>query len=193
MRTVSPPLRGLAATLLALVLAFSACSGDDEPEEPGPTGTATSPDAKPLATKAKVGEITGKLPKKNRKELVARVTDVVDGWWDAAYLTVDAKNPFPGFTKGAAKLAQRNAGIMTNAHLVKDGDTVVATRRVVTVDALAARRKPAGVTAKVLLVLKTDGKKDRRVTVRGTLELVRDKDGWKVFAYRMTATPKEIS
>lgn len=193
MRTVSPPLRGLAATLLALVLAFSACSGDDEPEEPGTTGSPTSPDGKPLATEAKVGEITGKLPKKNRQELVDRVTDVVDGWWDAAYLTVDADNPFPGFTKGAATLAQRNAGIMTNAKLVKTGDTVVATRRVVTVDVLAARRKPAGVTAKVLLVLNVDGDKDRRVSVRGTLELVRDEDGWKVFAYRMTATPKEIS
>lgn len=190
MRTVHRPLKLLAAPLLALALTLSACSGDEEPEQPETPTSA--PEVKSIETTTRVAKITGKLPKKQREKTVAGVTSVVDGWWDAAYLTVDAKNPFPGFTAGAARLAKRDAEIMTNARFADGADDLVATRRVVTVDVLAARQKAAGVTARVLLVFRTGGDKARRVTVRGTVELTKDKGQWRVFGYRMSATPKEI-
>jgi hypothetical protein len=189
-RTVPRSLKVFAAPLLALALTVSACSGDDEPDQP--ETPISAPEVKSIETTARVAKITGRLPKNQRQKTVAAVTGAVDGWWDAAYLTVDAKNPFPGFTAGAARLAKRDADIMTNARFADGADGLVATRRVVTVDVLAARQKAAGVTAKVLLVFETEGDKARRVTVRGTVELSRDNGRWRIFGYRMSATPKEI-
>jgi hypothetical protein len=82
---------------------------------------------------------------------------------------------------------------MTNASFAEGAESLVATRRVVTVDVMAARQKAAGVGAKVLLVFETDGDKPQRVTVRGTVQLGRDKGEWRIFGYRMTANPKGIS
>lgn len=134
-----------------------------------------------------MSEITGRLPARERRAVLKSVTEVVDGWWDAAYLS-DAKDPFPGFTPGAAKLARKDAGVMTRAVVGGDGE-VVATRRRVTLDVLAARKRAVGVTAGVLLVLETPDD-ERRYVVRGTVELERDKADWKIFGYRITAAPQ---
>lgn len=140
-----------------------------------------------MRTKAKVIEITGDLSKNERQRVVKGVTRVVDGWWDAAYLS-RADNPFPGFTPGAAKLARGDADIMTGRGLLDDAD-VAATRRRVTLDVLAAKKRAVGVTAAVLLVLEA-GDDAKRYVVRGTVELERDKAEWRIFGYRISAGPE---
>lgn len=137
-----------------------------------------------MQTKAKVSEITGALSKKERQRVVKAVTGVVDRWWDAAYLS-DSDNPFPGFTPGAAKLARGDADIMTGARLL-DGASAAATRRLVTLDVLAVKKRAVGVTAGVLLVLEA-GDDGKRYVVRGTVELERDKAEWRIFGYRISA------
>lgn len=141
-----------------------------------------------MHTKASVSEITGALSKKERQRVVNGVTETVDRWWDAAYLS-DSQNPFPGFTPGAAKLARGDADLMTGARLL-DGATAVATRRRVTLDVLAVKKRAVGVTAGVLLVLESDDD-GRRYAVRGTVQLERDKAEWRIFGYRISAGPEQ--
>lgn len=174
---------------LILVLALSTgCSGDDEPDAPTSSG---SPQPGAVRTTTKVSEITGALAKKDRQRVVKGVTRVVDGWFDAAFLD-DAGNPFPGFTAGAAKLARRDADIMTAAGIEGAGEGVVAVRRRVTLDVLAARKRAVGVTAGVHLVLQA-GDDGQRYVVRGTLQLERDKADWRIFGYRISAGPESAA
>lgn len=162
------------------------CSGD-EPDEPTPGDTPAG--ARTVDTKAKVSEITGALPKKERQRVVKGVTEAVDRWWDAAYLS-DGDNPFPGFTPGAAKLARGDADIMTGAKLF-GGEDVAATRRRVALDVLAVKKRAVGVTAGVLLVLEAGD--DKRYVVRGTVELERDKAEWRIFGYRISAGAEQAT
>jgi hypothetical protein len=143
-----------------------------------------------VQTRAKVSEITGALPKKERQRVVKGVTEAVDRWWDAAYLS-DGDNPFPGFTPGAAKLARGDADLMAGAELL-DGATAVATRRRVTLDVLAVKKRAIGVTAGVLLVLES-GDDGKRYVVRGTVELERDKAAWRIFGYRISAGAEQAA
>lgn len=193
MRTVPTSSKRAAAAVIGLLMsvsALSACSGDDEPDSPGPGGS-DSGEQSSVATTTKVSEITGTLPKKERQRVASAVTRVVDGWWDRAYLSDDdTDNPYPGFTPGAARLAARDADIMTGADLA-GGDPLTATRRRVTLDVLATGKRAVGVTAAVLLVLETAGDDGQRFVVRGTVELERDKADWRIFGYRMSAGPEQ--
>lgn len=173
---------GLIALLVPLVLAVAGCSGDDEPaDDPvaDVAGGASGADA--IATKVEVGEVAGRLPRSRARNVAGQVAAVVDRWIDAAY--VDGEKAFPGFSKGAARLAAQQSGLMSNAGLGGRVDGVTVTRRVVAVDVLAPKRKPAGATARVNLVFRLTGEVERTEQVRGRLLLTPVRDGWRVFGF----------
>lgn len=183
----------VAAILLALALTTGACSGDDGDEQAPPTGSSESPSAEPapIGTKASIGKVTGKLTKNQRQYLRESVRDVVDKWFEAAYVggeypRNDFHDAFPGFTVGARAEAHGDRRLMSNAEAGKRIEGVRATRKRVRIDVLAVRRKPVGITARFVLVFKVTGKAARKVEVKGRLFLTHTDDGWRVFGYDVT-------
>lgn len=185
---------GAATAALGMVLAvatLSGCSGSEEASAPRPEPSIqTSPSAPPSTTpptRAKVGQVVGRLPRKKRRALVDAVTPVVDGWFDQAYVggtwPRHVSGAFEGFTRDAARSARRDRRLTTNADLSSRIDAVRTTRRSVRYDVLAAGGRPVGVTARVVLRFRTTGRVERRVTVSGRLALTRKDGDWKVFAY----------
>lgn len=193
MRTAPRTRSTVAAILLALALTAGACSGDEEsrttPTTPEATPSATTPP--PVPTKVTIGEVSGRLPGEARDHLRKVVGDVVDTWFEAAYLGGDYPRrnfsaAFPGFTPGARSEARHDLALMSNAGLGDRIDAVVAKWKRVRVDVLAAHRRPVGATARFVLVFKTTGEARRKLEVRGRLLLTRTDNGWRVFGYDVT-------
>lgn len=179
----------VATAVLGLVLALAGCSGEDD-EDPGGDGkSSASGETTPgIETRVEIGEVAGTLGKGPAREVAADVAHVVDRWLDAAYVGGDYPrtkfgDAFPGFTKDAATLAGRQPGLMSNEAVGGDVDSVNATRRIVRVDLLAPKGKPAGATAHVNLVIKLTGKVERTDQIRGRVVLTRAKSGWQVFGF----------
>jgi hypothetical protein len=113
----------------------------------------------------------------------------VDGWFDRGFLAVgyptDAfPHAFDTFTAQAAADAQRQKRLMTNWKWRHDIDGVATTQRKVTLDVLAPKGRPKGVTARVKLRFTTTGDKKKKVTVTGRLFLARNHKGkWRIFGY----------
>jgi hypothetical protein len=176
-----------AAILLVIALAVGACSGDeDEPRESAPTPSATP--APTVETQVSVGEVTGKLSRAKRAQVTRKVSQVVDGWMGAAYLSGDYprtnfRNSWPGFTPGARAQAQHDRALMSNQALGRRIDGVQPQRREVRIDVLAARQRPVGVTAHVALRFKTTGKVERGYRISGRLYLTHTDNGWRIFGY----------
>jgi hypothetical protein len=175
-----------AATLAVVLAMTTACSGGDEPEPK----TAGSPSATPaeVATAVSFGKMTGRLPAGARSALAKDVQKVVDGWLDAAYLggdypRTDFAGSWPGFTAGAQANARRDAALMSNQDIGAEIDGVEAERRVVRLDVLSAKKRPVGVTARVVLKFRTTGTTEQDVQVHARLFLTPGKDGWQVFGY----------
>ncbi len=187
-RSIAVPVPGLA---LCLVLGLAGCSGGDDDEEPGagPSNDGSSTTKEPgIATLVEVGAVVGKLGKGPAHDVAEDVADVVDTWLDAAYVggdypRSDFGDAFPGFTKGAATLASRQAGLMSNEGVGRKVEGVTATRRLVRVDLLAPNGKAAGATAHVNLVIKLTGDVDRTDQIRGRVVLTRSDNGWRVFGF----------
>lgn len=179
---------GVAAAGLALLLALAGCTGgdDEDPEGARTPGGTTAPG---IETSVKVGEVVGRLPKGPAREVAADVTEIVDRWLNAAYVGGDYPRArfgeaFPGFTEDAARLATRQRALMSNAEIAEDVESVTAVRRVVSVDVLAPKGKPAGATAHVNLVMDLAGPKvDRTDQVRGRVLLTKSKRGWRIFGF----------
>lgn len=172
---------GVLALLVPLVLALAGCSGDDEPADDPATGSGGSASGRDsIPTTVQVGEVSGRLPKAKARKVAQQVAATVDRWIDAAY--VGGERSFPGFSKGAARMAAKQAGLMSNAQLGDRVDGLTVTRRVVAVDVLAPRQRPAGATARVNLVFEVAGSK-RREQVRGRLLLTPARTGWRVFGF----------
>ena len=184
----------LAAPLLAFALAVAGCSGDDSSGSgDGPGSGTSSGGPSSVQTTAKVRNVTGsRLSKHRRHAVLTQVTAVVDGWWDAAYLSSGDDQAFPGFTTGAAKLAEGDRQIMTAAALPDGATDPVAVRRSVALDILAVHGRAAGVTATVALGVRTSGDTDRILAVRGLLQLTHDSGAWRVFGFDVTATPRVV-
>lgn len=195
MLTIPTRPRRVAASALtvAALLVTTACSGDDEPE-PQPAEPSSGA-AAPLATTATVAEVTGRLDKQARAQVLAAVTAAVDTWWDEGYLAVGdgGADPFAAFSSGAARLAQRDADVLTNEEYAERIDGAVATRRWVAADILAVKGRAAGVRARVGLVFETTGELEQRVTVKGTVDLAPAGDGWEVFSYDASADARPLA
>lgn len=183
-------LGGLAPLLLALAL--SGCTGAGEPgAAPQEAYASEEAGAEAVTTAARLGTVTGRLEPERRERVVARVTSLVDDWMDAAFVEGDYPRAefagaFTSFTRGARQAAVRDAALMTNADLGERIDGVEVVSRRVIVDVLAARGRPAAITARFGLAFDTSGEVSRRVDVRGRLLLRPGEDGWTVFGYRVS-------
>lgn len=194
MTTTARSGRGLCAVLLALALGAGACSGHEDQPAPSVEPSATpSPSAvaPPLATTVSVSKITGRLSAPRRRRLQVEVGEVVDRWWDAAYVGGDYPrrdfgDAFPGFTGGADTEARGDRSLLTNATIGDRIDEVTATLRRVRVDALAVRGRAVGVTARLRLDFRTRGQIEKKFQVRGRLLLTRMDGRWRVFGYDVT-------
>jgi hypothetical protein len=196
MRTAPRRASAIAATLLSLAIATTACSGDSSgPEGAVPSDGATSatdPDAPPpLATTATLGRVTGKLPKAKRSKVRKQVARAVDAWIDAAYVAGDYPRDdftkaWQGFTSGAAAEARGDKRLMSNQSIGSKISAVDAKTRKVTVDVLAVNGRPAGATARFVLRFATSGDVHRKIVVRGRLFLTPGKGAWQIFGYDVT-------
>jgi hypothetical protein len=176
------------AVLIALVLGLAGCSGDDDEPDDEPGSTSESPAVETLPTTAQVGKVTGRLGKAPARRLAADVAAVVDRWIDGAYVAGDYPrtsfgDAFRGFSKGAARLAAQQRGVMSNAAVGDRVETVTARKRIVRVDVLSPRGEPAGVTANVNLVIRLEGKVQRTDRIRGRLLLTPRGKSWQVFGF----------
>ena len=188
----------LLAPVVVLVLLAAGCSGgaDDGGRSADLAGaTSGGGEARPaVATTATIGTITGRLEKRRRAPLRAAVREVVDRWFDAAYVggswpRADLDRAFPGFTARARAEARRDAALMSNQRIGRRLTAVAATRRQVRVDVLGVRGHAVGVTARVVLGFRTSGAVRRHETLRGLLRLTKVDGQWKVFAYDVSRGP----
>jgi hypothetical protein len=195
----------VATLLVTIALAVGGCSSSDSSgpaAEPGPSHTGTGA-AQPVASKVLLGKVAGTIKKKNwktfmtdhRKVMLAQVGQAVDSWIDGGYVGVDYPrdsfgSAFDAFTKPAKRDADRHKQLMTNWDLRKKIDGVEVKKRTVTVDVMAPRGRPAGVTARVDLVFTTTGDTQERVTVRGRLFLSPGHGKWRIFGYDVSRGAK---
>jgi len=191
MSTPSRPVATAASLIVLLALAAGGCRGTDDvsgPPEPSPSPTAAAPAPKPLRTTTTVGTVTGRLARQDRARVAAAAGEVVDRWFDAAYVGGNYPrrafdDAFPGFTPGARARALADREVMSNRELGRRIEGVAASRRKVRVDVLAVRGRAVGLTARFVLGFATAGKLEREREVRGRLLLTRTTNGWKVFGY----------
>ena len=126
---------------------------------------------------------------RHRQRVLKRVGEAVDSWIDGGFVGVDyPRKSFPAafsaFTGPAVHEARQQQRLMTNWSLRKEIDGVDVKKRNIVVDVLAPHGRPAGATARVLLVFTTTGHRHRRVSVHGQLYLVPDGSGsWRIFGY----------
>ncbi len=186
-RTTRRTLRSTLVVAVSLVLAavLTGCSGGGSEPDSDDGGPATQPpEAVPgVATTVAFGKVTGRLDREKRSTLRKRVTETFDSWVDAAYVADDLSDAFSVFSKDAAALAERDKALMSNAGLGDRVDSVTATSRKLTIDVLADKGRPVGVTGRFVLVLEMEGEVQRTDRVAGRLLMRYLKDGWHVFGY----------
>lgn len=177
---------GLLVPVLALVLALAGCSGDDEDPADGGAGSGESVTAE-IATDAELGSVKGRLSDAAAADVLAAVTEVVDGWFDAAYggdyPRSDFDAAFGDFTSDAKALALKQSAILSNADLGADLDGVEMDQRLIRVDVLAPKGKVAGATVRFRLGIAMSGGVDRTDQIAGRLMLTPVKGDWKVFGF----------
>jgi hypothetical protein len=179
----------LAALALALAAGLAGCdSGDDlggdEPGSPASHGSDV-PDVVTVTTLEKVGRT---LDAEHRTRVKAAVTDVIDPWFDAAFLgtfpRTDWSPAFASFTRDAAGDAEsRDLDLLTNAGISSQIESATATRRRVRLNVFAEGGHPRGATAHFVLEFKTAGDLETSLRLRGDLYLSKVKGDWKIFGY----------
>jgi hypothetical protein len=182
--------------VLCLALGAGACSGGDEPGDP-----AESPSASPqqteqagelaIETRTTMGVVAGRLGKDQRRRTQTAVTDLVQRWFDQAYVGGEwprrgFRAAFPGFTRGARAKAVRDVELLTNKPLAERVEEVTPTASRIHLDLLAAGGRPVAGTARFRLAFETEGKVQRNVVVSGRLMLTRLPVGWRIFGYDVT-------
>lgn len=191
-------MRRIMAGAVGLLLASTVlvgCTGDEETPESDGGSSSSSTTRAPVETSASVGAVAGRLGKQQRRQFLRAATATVDEWLDAAYVAGDYPRSdfgkaFPGFTQGAATLARKQPKVMSNAAVGDRVEQVTVKQRKVTVDVLAPGGKPAGATARVVLVVQLDGDVERKDRISGRLMLTPKGKQWKVFGFDMTRNVK---
>lgn len=174
------------ALFLSLVLVLAGCSGDDD--EPGSGGAGAGESATgAIETDAELGSVKGRLSDAAAADVLAAVTEVVDGWLDGAYAgdypRSDFDAAFGDFTPDAKALALEQSAILSNADVGADLDGVEIDQRLIRVDVLAPKGKVAGATVRFRLGIAMSGGVDRTDRIAGRLMLTPVKGAWKVFGF----------
>jgi hypothetical protein len=172
------------------------CSGGSDSSSPAAPATATPSGSPQVATKVTIGTVAGTVRRpfrktfaQHRSHLSKQVGAAVDSWLDGGFVGVDyPRDGFPAafssFSASAKHDARRQQRLMTNWKLRHHIDGVTVKHRSVTLDVLAPRGRPAGVTARVRLVFTTSGHVKKRVSVTGRLFLDQGPKGnWRIFGY----------
>lgn len=187
-----------------VLVGTAGCTSADEPppEEAAPSalpsrsvGSAPTLEAKPVPIRVTVARVAGeRLPRRQADRLERRVADVLDGYFDAAYLggeypRRDFSRALAGFSAGAAGRAASDRDLLTNARIGPDTEAVVARTKQARLDLLVPGKHVAGLTARFRLVFLQQPVTgaDQRVTVKGRLMMSRKKSGrWQIFGYDVT-------
>ncbi|WP_408898976.1 hypothetical protein ACJ5H2_07660 [Nocardioides sp. R1-1] len=176
----------MAAATLAVVagLALGGCSGDGE----GPGGgSGGGSGEQAVETTAELGKVRGGLDDAQAQQVLAEVTEVVDGWIDGGYAGDYPRSgfdeAFAAFTEDARELALGQPAVMSNAEVAGQVERSEVTQRSVTVDVLGVQGRPAGATAHVAVTVELAGGVERTDQVSGRLLLTPGKDGWRVFGF----------
>ena len=186
--------RRRAGLVLALVLALTgtACTSSSSPsaapERLSRNDARATFASHPVETRTKIHRVHGRLPDQRRKAVRRQVGVVVDRWWDAAFLggtypRSSFPSAFPGFTDGAERRARSDKALLTNRTRGPHIDSVSATRRSVSIDILATRKRARTVTAHFVLKFDSSGDKAGSTTVRGRLFLTHERGAWRIFGY----------
>ena len=193
MNLAGRPALAAASILLCLSLGATACSDDEgspQSESSQPPLPSGEPETFQIETRTTIGQVVGRLPRKDRQRLANSVTPVVQRWFNAAYVggdypRKDFTDAFPGFTAGARSQAFQDRKLMTNRAISDRIEGVTPKTSRIWLDILAVRERPAAVTARFLLAFKTKGDLERRVKVHGRLMLSRVNSGWRIFGYHV--------
>jgi hypothetical protein len=187
---VSGLVRGAASVLLGgLLLGLAGCdSGDNLGDTKDGSPSSHGKDAAPVATVTTLHSVGKKLNGPHREKVKAGVGEVIDPWFEGAFLgdfpRSDWSAAFTGFTRGAAADAQgRDLDLLTNAGLADRIDSATATRRRVRLNVFSYRGHPRGATAHFVLDFTTKGSVAGDMQVRGDLYLAKDKGQWRIFGY----------
>ena len=179
---------------LALPLSATACrSGADPsaaPERLSRNDTRAALASHPVETTTKIHRVFGRLPDARRKVVRRQVGEVVDRWWEAAYLggaypRGSFPAAFPGFTDSAEKRARSDKALLSNQTKGSSLDSVTPRHREVSLDILATEGQARSVTAHFVLRFETSGKKAGTTVVRGRLFLTVKRGAWRVFGYHV--------
>lgn len=178
---------------LVLALPLSACEAGVEPDPAATPASYDAPDqvtlsSNPVATQTRIHRVYGRLPDARRKAVRRDVGKVVDRWWEASYLggtypRTAFPDAFPGFTRGAERLARTDKALLTNQTGGSRIESVTPRKRSVSIDIMAVGRQPRSVTAHFVLRFGTTGAKEGTTTVRGRLFLTHRHGPWRVFGY----------
>lgn len=183
----------LTAVAVTSVAFVGGCSDDEqkpdagkEPSESSESGSPTAAE-RPITTKATVGRVIGKLGPKQKEQMKADVSAVVDAFFDNAYLGEFPRTSFDAayasFTGGAKADAERDVDLLSNAEIADRIELATGTKRRVALDVFAVKGKAEGVTARFTLDFATDGELKRSERIKGYLLLSREGDDWQVFGY----------
>jgi hypothetical protein len=181
-------LTAVAVTSVAIVGGCSSDGTDDPPDDAASPSTSSESPEKPSVTTAVVlGRVVGKLDAKRKQSLKDDLKEVVDGFFDAAYLGDFPRDSFAkayaAFSSGAREDAARDAALLSNAEIADRIETATGVKRRVALDVLAVQGTPRGVTARFTLDFDTTGELERRERVKGYLLLTREDGQWQVFGY----------
>ena len=126
----------VASLIVVLALTAGGCRDGDQAAAPPAPSSESSPTAaapKPVRTKLTVGTVTGHLPKKEQRRVVAAAGRVVDRWFEAAYLGTTiraAGSTTPSrATPGARAQAHADRALLTNQDIGRRIDAATAQRR----------------------------------------------------------------
>lgn len=180
----------VSAVAVLLLAPLAGCdSGADingeQDDEPATSDQAV--DQPEVTTATTLQNVGTKLDDTHRERLKNSITEVVDPFFDGAFLgefpRTDYAEAFAAFTPGAAEDAQRDLDLLTSAAIADQIDSAEATRRRVRVDVFAVKGHPRGVTVHFVLEFDTKGGLEQSMRVRGDLYLAKDKGVWQVFGY----------
>lgn len=175
--------------LLAVAVGLAGCSGDDDGGggEREPDSPTTASRAPAVQSDAELGKVRGTLTRARKRNVLADVTTVVEGWFAGGfagdYPRRGFKAAFADFTKDAAALARKQPRVMSNAALGARLDGVRVLKQTVRVDVAAPRGRLAGATARFRLRIALSGAVERTDVVSGRLLLTPTERGWRVFGF----------
>ena len=178
----------VSGVVLAVLAGAVGCdSGDDIGGDDKGSSATHGSDVPEVATVTTLQNVGKRLDAVHRERVKLRVGEVIDPWFDDAFLGEFPRDgydaAFAGFTKGAAADAQRDLDLLSNAGIADQIESATATKRRVRVDVFAYQGHPKGATAHFVLDFTTKGDLEESMRVRGDLYLAKDRGEWKIFGY----------